>query len=257
MRSRKNIIMATIKTTNLTVTFFAKKKGTITALNNVNAVFKNGEFNVILGASGCGKTTLLRTIAGLQEYEGEILYDGVDADELSFKERNISYVTQNYSLYSHLNIFDNIAFPLKTIGASREEIIPRVMELAKQLNIEICLNRKPRQLSGGQQQRASLARALIKKPSVCFLDEPLSNIDVQQRENVRVLMKKTLKLNGCTVVYVTHDFSEAMALADKIFIMNEGKIVQTGTPIEVFNSNDAIVQALKGSCLYDGTILPR
>ena len=250
--------MATIKITDLTVSFSSKKKGTIIALDKVNAVFNNGDFNVILGPSGCGKTTLLRTIAGLQEYEGEILYDGVDADELSFKVRNISYVTQSYSLYSHLNIFDNIAFPLKTIGATKEEIIPRVMELAKQLDIEICLNRKPRQLSGGQQQRAALARALIKKPSVCFLDEPLSNIDVQQRETARVLMKKTLKLNGCTVVYVTHDFSEAMALADKVFIMNNGKMIKSGTPMEIYNNNDdATIQALKGGCLYDGTLSSR
>lgn len=250
--------MATIKITDLTVSFSSKKKGTIIALDKVNAVFNNGDFNVILGPSGCGKTTLLRTIAGLQEYEGEILYDSVDADELSFKARNISYVTQSYSLYSHLNIFDNIAFPLKTIGATKEEIIPRVMDLAKQLDIEICLNRKPRQLSGGQQQRAALARALIKKPSVCFLDEPLSNIDVQQRETARVLMKKTLKLNGCTVVYVTHDFSEAMALADKVFIMNNGKIIKSGTPMEIYNNNnDATIQALKGGCLYDGTLSSR
>lgn len=250
--------MATIKITDLTVSFSSKKKGTIIALDKVNAVFNNGDFNVILGPSGCGKTTLLRTIAGLQEYEGEILYDSVDADALSFKARNISYVTQSYSLYSHLNIFDNIAFPLKTIGATKEEIIPRVMDLAKQLDIEICLNRKPRQLSGGQQQRAALARALIKKPSVCFLDEPLSNIDVQQRETARVLMKKTLKLNGCTVVYVTHDFSEAMALADKVFIMNNGKIIKSGTPMEIYNNNnDATIQALKGGCLYDGTLSSR
>lgn len=243
--------MAKIEIKNLTVTYTNKKKGEVIAVKKLNTVFEDGTFNVILGSSGSGKTTLLRTLAGLQEYEGEILYDGVDADELSFKRRKISYVTQNYSLYSHLNVFDNIAFPLKTMGASREEIIERVTALSKQLELTICLTRKPRQLSGGQQQRVSLARALIKKPSVCFLDEPLSNIDPEQRRVARELMKKTLKLNGCTVIYVTHDYSEAINLADRIIVMDNGKIIESGDVEQINNSTNEIVNALKGKSSYD------
>jgi len=243
--------MAKIEIKNLTVTYTDKKKGDVVAVKRLNTVFEDGAFNVILGSSGSGKTTLLRTLAGLQEYEGEIFYDGVDADELSFKRRNISYVTQNYSLYSHLNVFDNIAFPLKTMGASREEIIERVMSLAKQLELTVCLTRKPRQLSGGQQQRVALARALIKKPSICFLDEPLSNIDPEQRRVARELMKKTLKLNGCTVIYVTHDYSEAINLADRIIVMDNGKIIESGTVEQINDSTNETVNALKGKSSYD------
>ena len=249
--------MAKIEIKNLTVEFTDKKKGNVVAVDNISTVFDNGMFNVILGTSGSGKTTLLRTIAGLQEYDGDILYDGTDADELSFKKRNISFVTQNYSLYSHLNIFDNIAFPLKTIGAQKEEIIERVMKLSDQLELGVFLNRKPRHISGGQQQRVALARALVKKPSICFLDEPLSNIDPEQRRVARELMRKALKLNGCTVIYVTHDFSEATSLADRIYVMDKGKIIQSGTVEEIMESTNETVNALKGICSYDRSIFQK
>ena len=245
MHSRKNKIMAKIETKNLTVTYTDRKKGDTVAVNKISTVFEDGAFSAIIGASGSGKTTLLRTLSGLQEYEGEIFYDGIDADNLPFKKRNIAYVTQNYSLYSHLNVFDNIAFPLKTIGASREEIIERVLSLAKQLDITVCLNRKPRQLSGGQQQRVALARALVKKPSICFMDEPLSNIDQNQRDRVRALMKQTLKMNGCTVIYVTHDIKDAMLLADKIYVMNKGKITMTAEPSEIYIGADGTAKFIK------------
>ena len=249
--------MAKIEIKNLTVEFTDKKKGNVVAVDNISTVFDNGMFNVILGTSGSGKTTLLRTIAGLQEYDGDILYDGTDADELSFKKRNISFVTQNYSLYSHLNIFDNIAFPLKTIGAPKEEIIERVMKLSDQLDLGVFLNRKPRHISGGQQQRVALARALVKKPSICFLDEPLSNIDPEQRRVARELMRRALKLNGCTVIYVTHDFSEAISLADRIYVMDKGKIIQSGTVEEIMESTNETVNALKGICSYDRSIFQK
>lgn len=246
MRPCRNKNMTKLEAKNLTVTYTDKKLGDTVAVNKINTVFQSGEFSVILGQSGSGKTSLIRALSGLQEYEGEILYDGIDADNIPFRKRNIAYVTQNYSLYSHLNVFDNIAFPLKTIGASREEIIERVLGLADQLDISVCLNRKPRQLSGGQQQRVALARALIKKPSICFMDEPLSNIDPKQRERVRALMKKTLKLNGCTVIYITHDYSEAVGLADRIFVMDKGRIIACGTPEEINLCTDERIQPLKG-----------
>lgn len=246
MRPCRNKNMTKLEAKNLTVTYTDKKLGDTVAVNKINTVFQSGEFSVILGQSGSGKTSLIRALSGLQEYEGEILYDGIDADNIPFRKRNIAYVTQNYSLYSHLNVFDNIAFPLKNIGASREEIIERVLGLADQLDISVCLNRKPRQLSGGQQQRVALARALIKKPSICFMDEPLSNIDPKQRERVRALMKKTLKLNGCTVIYITHDYSEAVGLADRIFVMDKGRIIACGTPEEINLCTDERIQSLKG-----------
>lgn len=246
MRPCRNKNMTKLEAKNLTVTYTDKKLGDTVAVNKINTVFQSGEFSVILGQSGSGKTSLIRALSGLQEYEGEILYDGIDADNIPFRKRNIAYVTQNYSLYSHLNVFDNIAFPLKTIGASREEIIERVLGLADQLDISVCLNRKPRQLSGGQQQKVALARALIKKPSICFMDEPLSNIDPKQRDRVRALMKKTLKLNGCTVIYITHDYSEAVGLADRIFVMDKGRIIACGTPEEINLCTDERIQPLKG-----------
>lgn len=246
--------MSKITVDNLTVTYKSRKRGVVTALNDFNAVFEHGALSVILGYSGCGKTTLLKTIAGLKEYDGNIFYDGIDADELSFKARNLSYVSQNYSLYYHMTVFDNIAFPLNVAGAPREEVIERVMTIADELGLRVCLTRKPRQLSGGQQQRVALARALIKNPSLCLLDEPLSNLDAEQRVLTRGLIRKTLASHGCTTIYVTHDFTEAMALADKIYVMNDGKLVCCGEPKQVFASDDEIVRSLKGENSYDGIV---
>ncbi len=238
--------MANIKIENLTATYENKKKVKYTALDNVSLEIKDSSFNVVVGYSGSGKTTLLRCIAGLMDYDGYIFIDGIDADSLSVQERNMSLVTDKFVLYRSMTIFENIAFPLLINNAPKEEIIERVNEVAKKLHIEHCLSRKPKHLSIGQQQRASLARALIKKPSIYLFDEPLSNLDPINRSEARILIKKLIKETGGTCLYVTHDIKEAMALADYLIVINDKKIEIEGSPLEVYNSGNEIVETLKG-----------
>ena len=214
-------------------------------LDKLNAIFEDGSFNVIIGKSGCGKTTLLKTIIGILPYDGDIDVDGNDFDLYTIAERNLAYVSQDFALYPHLTIFDNIAFPLKLNGALREEIIDTVSKVAKELDLTHCLTRKPRHLSGGQQQRVALARALVKSPSIYLFDEPLSNVDQQFRAEERHYIKSTVKKYGATAIYVTHDLKEAWSLADKIFIMDEGKIVLEGTPVEILESDSPYATEIK------------
>lgn len=238
--------MVEVSVKNLTVNF-VNKKVSVTVLDGLSAVFPSGSFNVIAGYSGCGKTTLLRAVAGLIDYEGEVCFDGEAMEEVPTQKRNLAYVSQQYVLYSNRTIFDNIAFPLKLKGAEVSEINSAVKDIAEKLGLTCCLTRRPKHISGGQQQRAAIARALVKRPSVCLMDEPLSNIDQQMRNTVRVQIKQALKSIGCTVIYVTHDFKEALALADNLFILNGGKIVFSGTPSEALKSNAEIVKSLRGT----------
>lgn len=237
--------MVEIGIKGLTVKYGGKKQITV-ACDGLSSVFAAGKFGVVVGYSGCGKTSLLRAIAGLTDYDGEILYNGENVGDIPTQKRNIAFVSQQYVLYSHLTVFDNIAFPLKVKGAEPREIIDEVKTVAEKLGLTCCLTRKPKHISGGQQQRVAIARALVKRPSVCLMDEPLSNIDAQLRSEVRGRIKDALKSLGCTVVYVTHDFSEAMALADEIYVMDGGKIVLNGTPSEVYRSGNEIVKQLRG-----------
>ncbi len=236
--------MPQIKIENLTVTYLNKGE-TINALNDFSALFDDGKINVVVGYSGCGKSTLLRAIGGLTDYEGKILFDEADVSDIPVAKRNVAFVTQNYALYPHMTVFDNIAFPLKTIRLPVEEIRSRVVELAKKLDIFPCLSRKPKQISGGQQQRVALARALVKKPDVCLLDEPLSNIDEQLRFSARQLIKKAVSESGCTTIYVTHDIVEAVSLADKLFVVDGGKLETFGSPQQVLSSQSSVVKELK------------
>lgn len=215
------------------------------ALSGVNALFLSEKFNCIIGPSGSGKTTLLKCLAGLLPYDGEITFDGVSVNGLKPFERNLSLVTQEFALYPHMTVFDNIAFPLKNAGARREEIVKRVERIADVLDLKYCLTRKPRHISGGQKQRAALARALIKNPLVCLFDEPLSNVDPQMRFKERRFLKNAMASFGCTAVFVTHDVLEATALADKLFVMDGGKIVLQGDVNEVYNSDDPVMTALR------------
>ena len=215
-----------------------KKDPHIVVLDHLSATFEDGSFNVIIGESGCGKTTLLKTIIGLLPYDGDINVDGNDFDLYTIPERNLAYVSQEFALYPHLTIFDNIAFPLKLNGASREEIIKTVNNIALELDLTHCLTRKPRHLSGGQQQRVALARAMVKSPSIYLFDEPLSNVDPLFRTEERHYIKKTIKKYGATAIYVTHDLQEAWSIADKIFVMDKGKIVLEGTPEEILSSDN-------------------
>jgi len=245
--------MPEIKINNLKVTY-KNKKEEVVALDNLNVTFEDGKFNAIVGFSGCGKSTLLRAVAGLLEYEGEILFDGINCDTLAINERNIAFVSQKYILYPHMTVFDNIAFPLKMIKASREEIIERVYEIADKLEIKYLLSRKPRQLSGGQQQRVAIARALVRRPKICLFDEPLSNLDNTIRQEIRHLIKKVVASQDITVLYVTHDFKEAMALSDVIYVINNGKIEVSGAPREVYDLDNETVKALRSGEDLDNVI---
>ena len=242
--------MPDIKLENVIVVYEENKKY-IYAINDISATFKSNQISVILGYSGCGKTTLLKAVAGLLNYNGSITIDGVENDELLIKDKNIAYVSQNYVLYPHMTIFENIAFPLTNIDAPKQEIIDRVTEIAEILDLTHCLTRKPKHLSGGQQQRVVLARALVKRPEICLFDEPLSNIDEQFRREARQMIKQTLKRMSCTAIYVTHSVVEAMSLADELFVLNEGKLEISGVPIEVYNSGNSVMNSLIGGDSYE------
>lgn len=227
---------------NLTVVLSHKKDRTV-AIDDMSVTFGSGIFNVIVGSSGCGKTTLLKTVAGLvRPASGSIYFDGINADEISVGERNVSYVSQNYALIPHKTVYDNISFPLRIMGAPRAEIDSRVKEISKRLGLTACLTRKPKHISGGQQQRAALARALVKRPDICLMDEPLSNLDPELRTDARKLIKDVFSDSGMTVIYVTHDFREAMTLADYLIVMDEGKIAVEGEPKKVYASGNQIVK---------------
>lgn len=245
--------MPLIQIKNLTYQYKRNKNNNIvTAIDDLSCEFKDKAFNVIVGPSGCGKTTLLRIIASLLEpYEGEVLTDFVNIKKFSVQERRLAFVSQQYVLYPHLTVFDNIAFPLKAIKADREEIIRRVYEVAEEMNLMDCLPRKPRYLSGGQKQRVALARAVIKNAVLYLFDEPLSNIDPQLRNEQRLFIKRTMENHSATVIYVTHDFKEAMALANYLYVMDNGKIVVSGTPLEVFESGNEVVEAFKEATYVD------
>lgn len=239
--------MARIVIKDLIVDYLGKKKKDphFVVLNKLNAVFEDNSFNIIIGKSGCGKTTLLKTIIGLLPYDGEIEVDGNDFDLYTVAERNLAYVSQEFALYPHLTIFDNIAFPLKLNGASREEIIDTVNKIAKELDLSHCLTRKPRHLSGGQQQRVALARAIAKSPSIYLFDEPLSNVDQASRLEERQYIKSTVKKYSATAIYVTHSLEEAWSIADKIFVMDEGRFVFEGTPDELLNSDNPVAKEIQ------------
>ena len=235
--------MSTINIKNLTVEYVNKKQRTV-ALDNVSVEFDTGTFNVVLGASGSGKTTLISAICDAVDYNGDILFDGVDSVDLSVADKNISLVSQKYLLYPHLSVFENIAFPLKAMGARRDEVTARVKDVCAKLGLGNYLVRR-------QQQLVALARAIVKNPSVCLLDEPLSNVDAQKRPEDRKLIVDTLRQVGCTVVYVTHDISEAFAIADKIFVLDSGKIVLSGTPKEVAASEHPLITSARSANEYD------
>ena len=213
-----------------------KKFGKVTAVNNLNLEIKKGEFVALLGPSGCGKSTTLYLIAGLYKpTSGEIYFDDRVVNDLDPKDRNIGMVFQSYALYPHMTVYDNIAFGLKIKKVPKQEIDRRVKEVAKMLHIENLLDRKPAQLSGGQQQRVALARAIAKHPDIFLMDEPLSNLDAKLRIEMRTELKRLQKELGITTIYVTHDQIEAMTMADRIAVMNEGRLQQYGEPDELYN----------------------
>ena len=228
---------------------YNSKRGETVALNRFSATFHDG-MNVIVGYSGCGKTTLLKCILGLIGYDGKIFFNGNDLADIPVKDRKFSFVSQEYALFPHSTVFDNIAFPLKTMGAGRKEIIERVRQVAEITDLTPCLSKNPKHISGGQQQRTAVARALVKRPSVCLMDEPFSNTDEIARAKMRRWIKDLFRKEGCMAIYVTHDFREALALADTLYVMDDGKLSVSGTPDEIFNSENEVVRNLKSGTFY-------
>jgi multiple sugar transport system ATP-binding protein len=222
--------MAKVKIEHLTKRFHET-----VAVDDVTLTVEDGDFVVLLGPSGCGKTTTLRMIAGLEvQTEGHISIGDRIVDDLEPKERNVAMVFQSYALYPHLRVYENIAFGLRARREPRELIDRKVKEAAKILQIDALLDRNPAALSGGQRQRVALARALVRNPDVFLLDEPLSNLDAKLRAATRIELKNLHKRLGRTMIYVTHDQVEAMTLADKIAVMNSGRLLQYGSPMNVF-----------------------
>jgi ABC-type sugar transport system ATPase subunit len=212
-----------------------KRHGAFTALHGVDLDIEPGEFFALLGPSGSGKTTTLRILAGLEPHDaGRVFLDGVDVTAREPGERDVAMVFQSYALYPHMSVAQNIAFPLRMIGTPRAETAQAVRDAAARVHIEHLLDRKPGQLSGGQQQRCALARAIVRKPRLFLLDEPLSNLDAKLRLETRVELRKLQRALGVTAVYVTHDQEEAMTIADRLAVFMDGRIVQVGTPGEVF-----------------------
>ena len=211
-------------------------KGGVVGVKDISLTIKHGEFMALLGPSGSGKSTTLYLIAGIYKpTSGRIYFDDRDVTNLPPKDRNVGLVFQNWALYPHMKVYENIAFPLRLKKLPEEEIKRRVLDVARMLQIDKLLDRYPWQLSGGQQQRVAIARALVKEPDVLLLDEPLSNLDAILRISVRAELKRLQKKLGITTIYVTHDQAEALAMADRIALINEGRIVQVGTPEEVYN----------------------
>ena len=205
-------------------------------LRDINLEIDDKDFCVILGPSGCGKTTLLRMIAGLNSVtEGDLIFDEKRVNKVSSKDRDIAMVFQSYALYPHMTVYDNMAFSLSMRKERKNIINERVTEAARLLQIEEYLHSKPSDISGGQRQRVALGRAIVRKPKVFLMDEPLSNLDAKLREHMRVELVRIHKQMGTTTIYVTHDQVEAMTMATKIVLMNDGKIQQVGKPDDFYN----------------------
>ncbi len=214
-----------------------KRYGKVVALNIERLGIEEGTYNVILGPSGAGKSTMLRIVAGLDYPDsGKIILAGNDITNKPAWERDIGLVFQNYALYPHLTVYDNIALPLTVKGFKKDEIRDRVMQIVKVMGIEEHISKYPRQLSGGQQQRVALARAIIKQPKILLLDEPLSNLDAKVRVELRSYLKSLQRQLNITALHVTHDQSEAMAIADNLVVLNNGAVDQAGSPKEIYEN---------------------
>ena len=226
---------------SITLNNITKNYGSVQIIQNFSDKFNDREFITLLGPSGCGKTTILRMIAGFEKpTTGEIKIDDVvvsSADKFVPPNlRNIGMVFQSYAVWPHMNVFDNVAYPLKIKRVPRSEITERVMNILEAVHLSQYVKRMPSELSGGQQQRIALGRALVSNPHVLLLDEPLSNLDAKLRESMRFEIKEVQKRFGITVVYVTHDQTEAMAMSDRVIVFNHGAVQQTDTPMNIYRN---------------------
>ncbi|WP_011582028.1 MULTISPECIES: ABC transporter ATP-binding protein [Chelativorans] len=221
---------------SLTLENIEKSFGATEVLKGIDLAVNDGEFVIFVGPSGCGKSTLLRIIAGLEDAtSGKVLIDGQAVDTVPPAKRGIAMVFQSYALYPHLNVRDNMGLGLKQAGRPREEIKARVATASKMLGLDDYLERRPAELSGGQRQRVAIGRAIVRNPKLFLFDEPLSNLDAALRVNTRLEIAKLHRELKATMIYVTHDQVEAMTLADRIVILNAGRIEQIGTPMELYN----------------------
>jgi multiple sugar transport system ATP-binding protein len=251
--------MAKVVIENLLKTFPEKSGPGVRAVNGINLTVEDREFMVLVGPSGCGKSTTLRMIAGLEEISGgTIAIDGRVVNRVLPKDRDIAMVFQNYALYPHMSVYDNMAFGLKLRGIPKPEIAARVHEAAGLLGLESYLGRKPRALSGGQRQRVAVGRAIVRKPKVFLFDEPLSNLDAKMRVSTRAEISKLHARLGATMIYVTHDQVEAMTMGDRICVMKDGDIMQVAEPLTLYhNPENLFVASFIGSPpmnLFKGTV---
>lgn len=220
----------------ITLDNLSKRFGDQTVIASADLDIRHGEFIVFVGPSGCGKSTMLRMIAGLESIDqGELRIDGRRANELNPQQRGIAMVFQSYALYPHMTVHRNLSFALEIAKAPKTEIAERVGAIAQMLQLENLLDRLPKHLSGGQRQRVAIGRAIIRNPSICLFDEPLSNLDANLRGQMRIEIARLHKAIGATFIYVTHDQAEAMTLADRIVVFNEGRIQQQGTPMDLYS----------------------
>jgi multiple sugar transport system ATP-binding protein len=220
----------------ITLHHLTKSFGSTVVVDDLSLEINSGEFVVLLGPSGCGKTTTLRMLAGLEETSsGEILIDGERVNDLPPQRRDVAMVFQSYALYPHMSVADNIGYPLRVRKLAREQISKQVARTAAMLEIEKLLERKPRELSGGERQRVALARAIVRQPRAFLMDEPLSNLDARLRVQMRGELKHLQHELGTTTVYVTHDQAEAMTLGHRVAVMNQGKLQQFDTPLDIYN----------------------
>lgn len=247
--------MARVELINITKSF-----GSVIAVKNANVVFEEGSFTTLLGPSGCGKTTILRMISGLgSPSSGNIIIGGKRVNDIPIHKRNLGLVFQNYALFPHRTIGENIAFGLKYRGVSKSDVLERVRAALDIVRLPDVEDRYPQQLSGGQQQRIALARAIVIEPDVLLLDEPLSALDANLREDMRVELKAIQDRIGVTTIFVTHDQSEALAMSDKIVVMSAGVVEQIGTPNEVYNipASEFVATFLGASNLLPASVVGR
>lgn len=243
----KKIIVENLKAT------YVNKKIETKALDNVSFDVDAGEMLVIIGQSGCGKSTLLKCLAGLMDYQGKIELNGIDSAMLSVKNRNMSYVSQSFTTYSYLNVYNNIAMPLKANKIDYDEIERRINQVAKDLSIDYLLTRKPKYLSLGQCQKVALARAIVKRPDIYLFDEPFANLDNLSRVENRKLIKDIKNKYGATMIFVTHDINDAIYLADKVIVLENGKIVQQGSVDDIINRpvNELVYELVHSNKEYE------
>jgi len=235
-----------------------KSFGDVRVLNDIRLAINRGEFFSLLGPSGCGKTTLLRIIAGFESPDGGgVLLDGQDVVQLPPNYRQVNTVFQNYALFPHLSVYENVAFPLRIKKCAKRETDARVLEYLSLVQLESHMDKKPNQLSGGQKQRVAIARALINEPSVLLLDEPLSALDAKLRQHMLIELDQLHDKIGITFIYVTHDQQEALSVSDRIAVMNHGDILQVGTPHEIYESpaTDFVARFIGETNLFDGKVL--